>query len=389
MIGIKECNNDIATVADQHFQFVKERVNSTLSFYHSIFEYLQQINGKRINDATINANVKTLKTKHKCDHYKSLLNHFLKADKKIKNENEGYLIRKADDRRREVKNIPTVLAALSELKKRYKLLLKMDFNSDMDRYHRAYQQIKSECNGANFLLEKIFDYDWFTGVGADKPWGPYQLTKGIGLNCCSYCNRQYTFTVSVVGGKKVARPQLDHFLPQKYHPLLALSFYNLIPSCAVCNASIKGAVNTSYSTHISPYKENLRHGLMRFTYIPESYEASVGVADDLRIELKYNGNPVDLELKRCVEGNIDLFFLEKMYENHKDEVRDIIFKRSATNDQYIKMTQRTFKHLNLSEADAYRLAFGTYYSERDFHRRPLSKLTKDIAYELGALRAFS
>lgn len=388
MIGINECNTGIAGVAKQHFDGVKLRVGQNIDFYVGIFKYLESIAGKHISDSAVQAEVQRLKTLYRCDHCKSLLNHFLKDGSKIENVNGYHLIRPAANRKPAVHNLPAVLSALKELKKRYVVLLTMDFNNNVVRNENVYQAIKTRCADSAYLQEKIFDYDWFTKLAADKPWGSYQLTNAIGLSCCPYCNRQYTFTISVVGGKKVARPQLDHFLPQKYHPLLALSFYNLIPSCAVCNASIKGSANTSYKTHISPYLSNPKHALMRFSYRPQSYTASVGLTDDLIIDLKYNGDPTDSNLKKKVDGNIGMFFLEKLYENHKDEVKDIIFKRKQTNDQYLKMTQKTFRRLNLTEADAYRIAYGKFFEEIDFHYRPLSKLTKDIAYELGALIDF-
>jgi len=124
---------------------------------------------------------------------------------------------------------------------------------------------------------------------------------------------------------------------------------------------------------------------MRFSYIPKSYEASVGLSEDLKMCLTYSGDNASTDLKAKVEGNIDLFGLVEIYQNHTDVVQEIIFKRKVSNDRYIDTLQRTFIGFPLSTEDAYRLAFGNYYDEKEFHKRPLAKLVKDIAIEMKIL----
>ena len=124
---------------------------------------------------------------------------------------------------------------------------------------------------------------------------------------------------------------------------------------------------------------------MRFSYVPLSYEASIGQSEELQIELTYNGDPADMEMKKKVDGNISLFALDEIYKNHTDVVQEIIRKRHDSNDSYIQTLQNTFKNFPISIEDAYRLAFGNYYLEKEFHKRPLAKLTKDLAIELKAI----
>ncbi|MFX8327742.1 hypothetical protein ABTL71_18955, partial [Acinetobacter baumannii] len=49
---------------------------------------------------------------------------------------------------------------------------------------------------------------------------------------CPYCNRSYIYYIS---RRKEIKPQIDHFFPKSKYPFLAMSFYNLIPSCQTCN----------------------------------------------------------------------------------------------------------------------------------------------------------
>jgi hypothetical protein len=175
-------------------------------------------------------------------------------------------------------------------------------------------------------------------------------------------------------------------MPRTSNPLLALSFFNLVPSCKICNGpSVKSSKPVSYDTHLNPYEDNLKSGLMRFTYYPNTYEASIGMDEDLEIKLNYAGDATDTRLEKKTKGNISLFYLDDTYKHHTDVVQEIIRKRTISNDRYIEELQNTYSHLNLSTEEAYRYAFGNYYNEKDFHKRPIAKLTKDIAIEMGTL----
>lgn len=54
----------------------------------------------------------------------------------------------------------------------------------------------------------------------------------------------------------------------------------------------------------------------------------------------------------------------------------------------IETLKKSFKQFNFSHDDIYRLAFGGYYHEKDFHRRPLSKMIKDIAIEMEIVNSY-
>ena len=72
------------------------------------------------------------------------------------------------------------------------------------------------------------------------------------------------------------------------------------------------------------------------------------------------------------------------YNTHNDIVQELILKKQQYPDEYLEIIS-TFFEGSLSREEAYRLAFGNYHDEKDFHKRPLSKLTKDIATELGLI----
>jgi hypothetical protein len=111
--------------------------------------------------------------------------------------------------------------------------------------------------------KKAFNYDSKSIFSDELKYG---LAQKLNLKVCPYCNRNYTLTInkevvnSHLGKIKVVktRPDFDHFFCKSKHPILALSFYNLIPSCAICNRTLKGDVEFSLDIqngHVHPYLE--------------------------------------------------------------------------------------------------------------------------------------
>ena len=71
----------------------------------------------------------------------------------------------------------------------------------------------------NRLMHQIFvthGYEQFTVEQKS------QFTQSIGTDTCSYCNRNYTYSLQKA---KSIKPEIDHFFPKSKYPFLALSFY--------------------------------------------------------------------------------------------------------------------------------------------------------------------
>jgi len=80
---------------------------------------------------------------------------------------------------------------------------------------------------------------------------------------------------------------------------------------------------------------------------------------------------------------IDVFELNGRYEYHKYKVIEMINKRKQYPDSRIK---ELANFIQKTEEDVKKDLFGEYlFEDNDLHKRPLSKLTKDIAKELGLI----
>ena len=75
--------------------------------------------------------------------------------------------------------------------------------------------------------------------------------------------------------------------------------------------------------------------------------------------------------------------MEELYKQHKDIVLELLIKKAYYPKSYINELQ-TF---GFSQDEIYRYLLCNYNKEEDLHKRPLSKLVKDISEELGLIKS--
>jgi hypothetical protein len=224
-------------------------------------------------------------------------------------------------------------------------------------------------------IKEVFDYNWLAGNKKRS----YDFAQRLQVNTCPYCNRNYTVTV-LEQGNGIVRPDFDHFFAKSKFPLLALSFYNLIPSCPICNRSIKGSQETVYNKYIHPYEESYDAAL-KINYVGKDADSMIGVKRNLEITVLLAGTD-KRKAKRC-NNSFKLFKLKEIYQfSHLDEIADIIRKYHVSGGTYLEVLHKQFKQLG-TLPELYKIGFANYYNEEDFGKRPLAKLTKDIVEQLS------
>ena len=82
------------------------------------------------------------------------------------------------------------------------------------------------------------------------------FVKDLDIKVCPYCNRNYILNFQIKG-KVNATAQLDHFFDKKKYPYLAISIYNLVPSCGTCNQR----KSTKQETIFYPYNESFNNSV--------------------------------------------------------------------------------------------------------------------------------
>lgn len=111
----------------------------------------------------------------------------------------------------------------------------------------------------------LFDYNKFSNKNT-AGWNAYSLCRSSRYIFCPYCQQSYAFTIEKSKGGSF-RPTLDHFFPKHRYPYLALSLYNLVPSCHTCNSSLKGRKNFYIKKHLNPLSDD---ELVKFKLSAES-----------------------------------------------------------------------------------------------------------------------
>ncbi|MBA4240445.1 MAG: hypothetical protein C0448_06950 [Sphingobacteriaceae bacterium] len=201
--------------------------------------------------------------------------------------------------------------------------------------------------------------------------------ENLNVKVCPYCNRNYVSFIEH-DSSKVIGPTMDHFLSKTNHPLLAASFYNLIPSCYVCNSNIKGDQQTKIEYNLNPFIDGFGE-TAKFILKSKNKPYQVKLKIDYR---KPNAEKVLSSSippkEKTLKGNALLFKLNEIYQNaHSDEVNLLMAACDNIESAYSSSIKNILKkHANISEF--YKFYFQKFSNEKDYSKIPLSKLTKDL-----------
>ncbi|MEH6706016.1 MAG: hypothetical protein V7691_14565, partial [Galbibacter orientalis] len=115
-----------------------------------------------------------------------------------------------------------------------------------------------QTNFGKLLSEKLFNYSGFRGT---QFCHELMIRSGFDGVTCPYCNdsKIEILDISEENEETVrlkAYLDIDHFYPKSPNPFLALSYYNLIPSCTNCNSREKGNKEFCILTHNHPYLDS-------------------------------------------------------------------------------------------------------------------------------------
>lgn len=233
------------------------------------------------------------------------------------------------------------------------------------------------------LFNKIFSYDKFVGnkndieVNGQKiKWNRHKLITLMEIRTCVYCNRQYiTNYKDETSNTDKTTADLDHFFIKSKYPFLALSLYNFIPSCQICNSRFKGDKFDALK-HIYPYEEEFDDD-GKFVIESKTLDYIYKGSSDFTIDLKYSDNYGTVEK---IKKSVDTFKIREVYQTHKDYVREIFIKKMSYNDDAIEMLMNEFPKIfeDKDKNEVLSIVMGNYIEINDLSKRPLAKLTRDI-----------
>lgn len=288
----------------------------------------------------------------------------------------------------------------------------------LNKLEKILQQLLGNNKPLKKSLAKVFSHNTFVKRSAES-WGAFSFFKTLGVVACPYCNRQYIntskrryrlnkkeivdkFDIDTYNKvKKQApnlKPDLDHFFDKGEHPYFGLSLFNFIPSCTICNSRLKHTKNWGI---LYPYTESF-DDYYRFTINferPKDIIKREGI-DKKKVEqyfgtallnnkteaFKINLVPKNGKVSKKAFLTKELFFIEELYQNHKDYVLEILKKAQLYNEDYMDSLHDSFPDIFSSQEDFLQAYLANYINEEDINKRPLSKLTIDIAKEFGIIK---
>lgn len=223
----------------------------------------------------------------------------------------------------------------------------------------------------------------FVNVGYEKIQFKEIVWKITNLKVCPYCNRTYIPFIHIKKGDKNIKGQLDHFFPKETYPYLAVSVYNLVPSCSYCNGSACKSIidpNNPKTKLVNPFSLSDHKG-MRFRL--KSFDENIfdleKCTESIEIETETSFNP-------SLDINETIFHITDIYMAHRDIAAEIIFKYRAISDgKYVDFLRRLLndKSFSISIRDISILYWGVPLSEDRLGERPLSKFTLDLINHLA------
>ena len=170
--------------------------------------------------------------------------------------------------------------------------------------------------------------------------------------------------------KVISEVSFDHYLPKAKYPFLALNLYNLIPSCKNCNSTFK---TTDSQTVINPFFEGILNDIeFKITSEEKIKFYLIDNIDNNEFKIEIRNNCKDHIKKQRIKNHLEVFKLEKRYNEFKNIAKSIINKKIIYNQTYLE--ELTGYNILPKEKLERLLVYQDMYDDNE----PFSKFKKDI-----------
>lgn len=201
------------------------------------------------------------------------------------------------------------------------------------------------------------------------------IIEALGIKACVYCNVQYALTVNHSKGLF----ELDHRYPKSNYPFLCTTFYNLQPSCPSCNHGKKTATSdfglyTNDASELKPFHLLTNPQVyLRKRRLNQKLISIHLVASNVK-------NKDQVLLAKSHEKNFDI---EATYSELTDIAEETMWRCHSYDNTYKDLFLKNFPEL-YDKDSLHRFVYGVY-SEGNVHKRPLTKLIRDIEADMNVV----
>lgn len=192
----------------------------------------------------------------------------------------------------------------------------------------------------------------------------------MGLKTCVYCN--VNPTIAVEGDVMY---QMDHFMPQSKYPFLGTCFYNLQPSCGICNGH-KGKKPCDFGLYVN-VEQRKELNPFRFMSIIS------------QVPMKENGECMDIQLRsknktvteECKKHD-KMFHIHTMYSAYKSKVSELYDRCYQLNESAINAMAAAFRIPPTKESVLSFISGNFSSDETKIHQEPFTKLQQDTILQM-------
>lgn len=169
---------------------------------------------------------------------------------------------------------------------------------------------KAKVGKRNQVFSQVREvaYTIFVTNGYERLKHKAEFYAALDVKVCPYCNRCLIEPIDDGADKKTVVGELDHFYCKSKYPYLAVSLYNLVPSCGICNGkSRKGEKDLCGTMFQNPYLLPDNDG-MTFGFKPTGVSAFNYEDSFKRYHIRYIFAP-----NVMLKYNFDILKLKKIY----------------------------------------------------------------------------
>ncbi len=343
-------------------------VDKNRGFWKAVFP--ESFNGKKLNSAFF-YDILSLKIDDLCKKYDSINSYYQFAFFSSINIKKVHLgEKKQSDRNANRKKYVDLLLSNNYFRKNivnYIPLIKPAYYNDSS-FKNLQTVVENRLKRINFGIRKVFNYNKFI-----KRKQRIEILDDLKIKVCPYCNRQYVTKLDIDMGKIIG--DIDHFYSQNYFTLFALSLYNFVPSCKICNSLFKSDINADIQY---PYRMKCDSNVT-FELVDKNGKVTpaslYGWEEKLRIKII----PKSADRKKA-NREIEFFKLNAQYELHNEYAKSILYKKIFTNNSLLTQLESLFLHnkINMTQGDIKKVVYGFDVDNIDIRESPLALLTKDL-----------
>lgn len=257
--------------------------------------------------------------------------------------------------------------------------------SENDRLLNKYN-LKTEYE--QYILKRGFDY-W---LGAVSDLIKQFFRSNNFVKFCPYCNLTEVEYNTTEGGSGATTHELDHFFDKDRYPLLACSFFNLVPSDGTCNGRTnKGSINFTDEFHLNPHRDGF---VSEFVFIPMlkgkkvkeiGYNIRAKKGSTIRKQM-FGSNEELYEdrdaTKNHEKGNVNVFTLYSKYKGRTKKaqfvINDLVNADNGKRAIMRLLNMMPGMDINKVYKTWYEDTIKTPFDSRDFNDEAYSKFNRDI-----------